>query len=115
MQVTTAIIHAYAPSHRVLTVLLISCDSWPQIMVANIRCAEIAADQLRAFTEDQAWQALVGQAMAEGAGVQRGVNSRVASLLESCVAGWVPTSVFLLAIVLCRAALPVLIAALSTA
>lgn len=29
-----------------------------QVMVANIRCAEIARDQLASFTSDQAWQSL---------------------------------------------------------
>jgi hypothetical protein len=120
-------------------------------MVANIRCAEIAADQLRAFSNDQvsgtslaaaegsvrpegrgqpcrvqaslwcvypwklpvypwklpclldlqvlkacwhlvylqAWQRLESEATAPGAAVVRGFSSRLSSLMESCIKGWV--------------------------
>eukprot|EP00197_Chlamydomonas_leiostraca_P006826 CAMPEP_0202877232 /NCGR_PEP_ID=MMETSP1391-20130828/30312_1 /ASSEMBLY_ACC=CAM_ASM_000867 /TAXON_ID=1034604 /ORGANISM="Chlamydomonas leiostraca, Strain SAG 11-49" /LENGTH=609 /DNA_ID=CAMNT_0049559227 /DNA_START=36 /DNA_END=1862 /DNA_ORIENTATION=- len=59
-----------------------------KVMVANIRCAEIAADQLRAFSQDQAWQAIEAAASAEGAGVVRGLNERVSGLMDSCIAGY---------------------------
>jgi hypothetical protein len=55
-------------------------------MVANIRCAEIAADQLAAFTNDVVWQGLQAEALSRR-GVIRGLNTRVSSLLDSCIRG----------------------------
>ena len=53
-------------------------------MVANIRCAEIAADQLAALQKDQAWLAL-GQEAATG--VVPSFGERAASLISSNLAG----------------------------
>ena len=53
-------------------------------MVANIRCAEIAADQLAALQKDQAWLAL-GQEAATG--VVPAFGERAASLISSNLAG----------------------------
>jgi hypothetical protein len=53
-------------------------------MVANIRCAEIAADQLAALQKDQAWLAL-GQEAATG--VVPRFGERAASLISSNLAG----------------------------
>lgn len=55
-----------------------------QVMVANIRCAEIMEDQLRALAEDQAWLALKQQA---AAGLVAQFGTRVAALLDSCSSG----------------------------
>jgi hypothetical protein len=55
-----------------------------QVMVANIRCAEIMEDQLRSLAEDQAWLALQQQA---AAGLVPQFGSRAAALLESCLSG----------------------------
>jgi hypothetical protein len=43
-----------------------------KVMVAGVRCREIAADQLSAFESDQAWQALRREAMVQGAEVDGG-------------------------------------------
>ncbi len=62
-------------------------------MVANIRCAEIAHDQLEAFLKDQAWQTLEQEATAAPAGGAQGpelvpgFSARLAALLDSCVQG----------------------------
>lgn len=53
-------------------------------MVANIRCAEIAADQLAALQRDQAWLGLVQEAAAS---VVPGFGERAASLIDSNLAG----------------------------
>lgn len=53
-------------------------------MVANIRCAEIAADQLAALQRDQAWLAL---AQESALGVVPGFGDRAASLIDSSLAG----------------------------
>jgi hypothetical protein len=76
-----------------------------QVMVANIRCGEIARDQLAALTSDQAWQALAAEACGgagaplegeEGSGVSgtaslpplvHGFNARLTTLVDSCIAG----------------------------
>lgn len=64
-----------------------------QIMVANVRCAEIARDQLAAFESDQAWLCLASEA---GAGWQEGeplpellpgFNTRMQALMDSCISG----------------------------
>jgi hypothetical protein len=53
-------------------------------MVANIRCEEIAADQLAALLEDQAWASLKGEA---AAGVVADFGQRASTLLHSCLTG----------------------------
>ena len=53
-------------------------------MVANIRCAEIAADQLAALQEDQAWRSL-REAAAEG--VVPAFGARAGALISSSLAG----------------------------
>lgn len=56
----------------------------PQIMVANIRCKEIKADQLRSFEADQAWSLLVDEA---GEGLVRDFGVRAGGLADSCISG----------------------------
>lgn len=56
----------------------------PQIMVANIRCAEIREQQLSAFLGDQAWDSLKAEGMT---GIVQGFSARAASLADSCIAG----------------------------
>lgn len=53
-------------------------------MVANIRCAEIAADQLAALQADQAWLSLKHEA--EG-GLLPGFGARVGGLMDSNLGG----------------------------
>lgn len=53
-------------------------------MVANIRCEEIAADQLAALLEDQAWAALKAEA---AGGVVSDFGERASALLHSCLTG----------------------------
>lgn len=53
-------------------------------MVANIRCEEIAADQLAALLEDQAWAALKAEA---ATGVVSDFGVRASALLHSCLTG----------------------------
>jgi hypothetical protein len=53
-------------------------------MVANIRCAEIAEEQLHALAEDQAWRALAAEA---GSGLVPSFGARAAALLDSCLTG----------------------------
>lgn len=55
-----------------------------QVMVANIRCAEIGEDQLKAFLGDQAWLALVSES---SAGVVLDFGDRATKLLQSCLSG----------------------------
>lgn len=55
-----------------------------QVMVANIRCAEIKQDQLKNFSSDQAWQAL---ASSSSTTLMRDFGSHAASLLDSCLKG----------------------------
>ena len=52
--------------------------------MANIRCAEIAAEQLKALQHDQAWLALEQEA---ALGVVPGFGERAVSLIESNLAG----------------------------
>ncbi|KAI8462488.1 MAG: root hair defective 3 GTP-binding protein [Monoraphidium minutum] len=56
-----------------------------KIMVANVRCEDIKADQLAAFAGDQAWQALAEEA---GEGLVRDFGPRAAGLKDSCVDGY---------------------------
>lgn len=67
--------YQYSPPHPTLR----------QVMVANIRCAEIKDDQLRNLTSDQAWQRLSEQA-ASGA-VVPGFGSAAFALTDSCTKG----------------------------
>jgi hypothetical protein len=53
-------------------------------MVANVRCEDIKNDQLAAFTGDQAWAALVGEA---DTGLLPDFGARAAALKESCLDG----------------------------
>ena len=55
-----------------------------QVMVANIRCAEIMEDQLRALAEDQAWLGLRQEA---ASGLVPDFGTRAAALLDSCLSG----------------------------
>lgn len=55
-----------------------------QVMVANIRCAEIAAEQLEAFRGDAAWQALAEEA---GQDLAASFGQRAADLMDSCLEG----------------------------
>ena len=52
--------------------------------MANIRCEEIAADQLAALLGDQAWALLKGEA---AAGVVSDFGQRASTLLHSCLTG----------------------------
>eukprot|EP00887_Chlorella_sp_A99_P002604 scaffold6.g2604.t1 len=56
-----------------------------RVMVANIRCGEILADQLEAFTRDQAWRALADEA---GQDLVPAFGQRTAALMDSCMAGY---------------------------
>ncbi len=58
-----------------------------QVMVANIRCEEIAADQLEALLGDQTWEVLQTEA---AAGLVSDFGSRASALLHSCLAGASP-------------------------
>ncbi len=53
-------------------------------MVANIRCAEIAAEQLQAMQEDQAWLTLSQQSEA---GSVAGFGGQAGALIGSSLAG----------------------------
>ncbi len=55
-----------------------------QVMVANIRCAELLEEQLKALASDSAWTALSDAA---AAGLVPEFGSRVAALLDSCISG----------------------------
>ena len=57
-----------------------------KVMVAHIRCRDIATDQLESLANDVAWQQLLadstsGQAVTD-------FNSRASSLIESCLYGY---------------------------
>ena len=58
-------------------------------MVANIRCAEIMEDQLRALAKDQAWLGLREEA---ASGPVPDFGARAAALLDSCLSGAHPCS-----------------------
>ncbi len=80
----------------VVYVCICVCVCGIQIMVANIRCAEIARDQLAAFTDDQAWQTLQQEACTApaedpqgGPQLVTGFNTRLTNLMDSCIQGWV--------------------------
>lgn len=55
-----------------------------QVMVANIRCAELLEEQLKALASDSAWTTLSDAA---AAGLVPEFGSRVAALLDSCISG----------------------------
>lgn len=57
-----------------------------QIMVANIRCAEIMKDQLQNFTQDQAWAVLQQESSDK---LVRDFGAHAGRLLDSCLKGWV--------------------------
>ncbi|KAF5828748.1 RHD3/Sey1 [Dunaliella salina] len=59
-----------------------------QVMVANIRCAEIASDQLSGFVMDQAWKDLEAEARSGTGEVVRGFNTRLMGLVDSCLQGY---------------------------
>lgn len=52
--------------------------------MANIRCAEIMEDQLRALAEDQAWLGLRQEAATD---LVPNFGTRAAALLDSCLSG----------------------------
>jgi hypothetical protein len=63
------------------------CLSWLfvlQVMVANIRCAEIMKDQLANFTQDQAWAALQQESSNK---LVRDFGTHAGRLLDSCLKG----------------------------
>jgi hypothetical protein len=53
-------------------------------MVANIRCAEIAREQLDSFAADRAWVALAEEAAQD---LVPGFGALAAGLMDSCVTG----------------------------
>lgn len=55
-----------------------------QIMVANIRCAEIMKDQLQNFSKDQAWATLKQESTEK---LVRDFGAHAAQLLDSCLKG----------------------------
>jgi hypothetical protein len=55
-----------------------------QIMVANIRCAEIMKDQLQNFTHDQAWAVLQQESSDK---LVRDYGIHAGRLLDSCLKG----------------------------
>jgi hypothetical protein len=55
-----------------------------QVMVAGIRCNEIKLEQLRNFSQDQAWQALEA---GSSSSLMRDFGRSAASLLSSCLEG----------------------------
>jgi hypothetical protein len=55
-----------------------------KVMVANVRCEDIKAEQLAAFANDQAWAGLVADA---AAGPLPDFGVRAAGLRESCLDG----------------------------
>ena len=57
-----------------------------KVMVAHIRCRDIATDQLEALSRDTAWQQLLEDA-ASGEEVTD-FNTRSSSLIESCLYGY---------------------------
>ena len=52
--------------------------------MANIRCAEIASDQLQALLRDQAWTSLQREA---AAGLVSDFGGRSSALLNGCLTG----------------------------
>lgn len=56
----------------------------PQVMVANIRCGEIAADQLQALQQDQAWLSLSQDASAS---IVAGFGGHASALISSALSG----------------------------
>ena len=58
-------------------------------MVANIRCGEIAADQLQALHEDQAWLSLAQDA---SAGIVPGFGGHAGALISSSLSGMLHVS-----------------------
>uniref|UniRef100_A0A383VTW4 Protein ROOT HAIR DEFECTIVE 3 homolog n=1 Tax=Tetradesmus obliquus TaxID=3088 RepID=A0A383VTW4_TETOB len=56
-----------------------------KVMVANIRCNEIKLEQLRNFSQDQAWQALEA---GSSSSLMRDFGKHAAGLLESCLEGY---------------------------
>ena len=60
-----------------------------QVMVANIRCAEIMEEQLRCLAEDQAWVSLRKESEN---GLVPNFGSRASALLDSCITGSIPFS-----------------------
>ncbi|KAG1660222.1 hypothetical protein FOA52_005092 [Chlamydomonas sp. UWO 241] len=63
-----------------------------KVMVANIRCAEIKADQLRALEGDQAWVSLL--VAASGGALVPGFGAAAAALLDSCIQGYNAEAVY---------------------
>jgi hypothetical protein len=63
---------------------VLCCGLLLQIMVANIRCAEIMKDQLHNFTQDQAWAVLQQQS---GSQLVRDFGAHAGRLLDSCLKG----------------------------
>lgn len=61
-----------------------------QVMVANIRCAEIMEEQLRCLAEDQAWASLRQESEK---GLVPNFGSRAGALLDSCITGRLLASV----------------------
>ena len=55
-------------------------------MVANVRCAEISADQLRSLVSDQAWKALSERA--HSGAVVPGFGAAAFGLVDSCLRGY---------------------------
>jgi hypothetical protein len=53
-------------------------------MVAGIRCNEIKLEQLRNFSQDQAWQALEA---GSSSSLMRDFGKNAAGLLDSCLRG----------------------------
>ncbi len=64
-----------------------------QVMVANIRCAEIMEEQLRCLAEDQAWASLRQESEK---GLVSSFGSRAGALLDSCITGRSPVALRLL-------------------
>jgi protein SEY1 len=58
-----------------------------KVMVAHIRCKDIAKDQLAAITGDQAWQTLL-RAAADGDELVPDFVERAAALVQSCLFGY---------------------------
>lgn len=58
-----------------------------KVMVASIRCKDIAREQLEAVTSDQAWATLLSAATA-GKEVLETFRKEAAALVESCLCGY---------------------------
>lgn len=72
------------PRGRGVLCALLKWQTVCQVMVANIRCAEIMEDQLRALGEDQAW---LGMRQEAADGLVPRFGERAAALLDSCLSG----------------------------